>query len=115
MTAALAWRAIPLTIFCAGYGNVVMEVLRRGSPKITGPGGVFTPHLRLVANFFRVSVLFCIVLWAALQPVPSIVCSCMPTRNHVLYAHALRCVVTSPFPLHVRIKCPSSCMHRPFI
>lgn len=55
MTAALAWRAIPLTIFCAGYGNVAMEVLRRGSPKITGPGGVFTPHLRLVANFFRVS------------------------------------------------------------
>lgn len=54
MTAALAWRAIPLTIFCAGYGNVAMEVLRRGSPKITGPGGVFTPHLRLVANFFRV-------------------------------------------------------------
>eukprot|EP00904_Undaria_pinnatifida_P013926 jgi/Undpi1/9664/HiC_scaffold_27.g12120.m1 len=53
MTAALAWRAIPLTIFCAGYGNVAMEVLRRGSPKITGPGGVFTPHLRLVANFFR--------------------------------------------------------------
>lgn len=54
MTAALAWRAIPTTIFCAGYGNVAMEVLRRGSPKITGPGGVFTPHLRLVANFFRV-------------------------------------------------------------
>ncbi|CAM9805182.1 unnamed protein product [Ectocarpus sp. 4 AP-2014] len=53
MTAALAWRAIPFTIFCAGYGNVAMEVLRRGSPKITGPGGVFTPHLRLVANFFR--------------------------------------------------------------
>lgn len=56
MTAALAWRAIPMTIFCAGYGNVAMEVLRRGSPKITGPGGVFTPHLRLVANFFKVSV-----------------------------------------------------------
>lgn len=54
MTAALAWRAIPLTIFCAGYGNVAMEVLRRGSPKISGPGGVFTPHLRLVANFFKV-------------------------------------------------------------
>ncbi|CAN0145968.1 unnamed protein product [Scytosiphon promiscuus] len=53
MTAALAWRAIPLTIFCAGYGNVAMEVLRRGSPKISGPGGVFTPHLRLVANFFK--------------------------------------------------------------
>lgn len=58
MTAALAWRAIPLTIFCAGYGNVAMEVLRRGSPKITGPGGVFTPHLRLVANFFRVRFFF---------------------------------------------------------
>ncbi|CAM9618906.1 unnamed protein product [Ascophyllum nodosum] len=53
MTAALAWRAIPMTIFCAGYGNVAMEVLRRGSPRITGPGGIFTPHLRLVANFFR--------------------------------------------------------------
>ena len=62
MTAALAWRAIPLTIFCAGYGNVAMEVLRRGSPKITGPGGVFTPHLRLVANFFRVRFFFLVFL-----------------------------------------------------
>lgn len=55
MTAALAFRGIPLTIFCAGYGNVAMEILRRGAPRITGPGGAFTPHLRLVANFFRVS------------------------------------------------------------
>lgn len=55
MTAALAWRAIPLTIFCAGYGNVAMEVLKRGSPRIVNANGMFTPHLRLVANFFRVS------------------------------------------------------------
>ena len=71
MTAALAWRAIPLTIFCAGYGNVAMEVLRRGSPKITGPGGVFTPHLRLVANFFRVC-LFLSFLFVLYIAVPSL-------------------------------------------
>ncbi|CAM9237205.1 unnamed protein product [Chrysoparadoxa australica] len=53
LVGALAYRGIPLTVFCAGYGNVALEVMRKGAPKIVGPGGAFTPHFRLIANFFR--------------------------------------------------------------
>jgi hypothetical protein len=53
MLSALAYRGIPTTIFCPGYGNVAMEVMRRGVPGIFGPNGSFNPHLRLISNFFR--------------------------------------------------------------
>eukprot|EP01084_Bolivina_argentea_P106639 190780_1 len=53
MLTALAYRGIPTTIFCPGYGNVAMEVVRKNVPGICGPNGSFNPHLRLVSNFFR--------------------------------------------------------------
>ncbi|CAN0094755.1 unnamed protein product [Phaeothamnion confervicola] len=50
---ALAYRGVPLTLYCAGYGNVAMEVIRRGAPKILGPNGALSPSIRIVSNFFR--------------------------------------------------------------
>lgn len=53
MIAALLFRGIPITIFCSGYGHVCLEVLRRGVPAIMGPGGNYSPHLKLISNFFK--------------------------------------------------------------
>jgi hypothetical protein len=41
-------------ICSAGYGNVAMEVLKKGAPSIVGPGGAsLSPHLKLVSNYFN--------------------------------------------------------------
>ncbi|KAG5191142.1 pyrimidine 5'-nucleotidase-domain-containing protein [Tribonema minus] len=50
---ALAYRGIPINVVCTGYGNVAIEVLRRGAPSIAGPNGALSPHLHMIANFFQ--------------------------------------------------------------
>jgi len=53
MLGGLAYRGIPLTVVCTGYGNVAMEIIRRNAPACSGPGGSLSPHIKIVSNFFQ--------------------------------------------------------------
>ncbi|GAB5029612.1 5-nucleotidase [Nannochloropsis oceanica] len=53
MLKPLAFQGVPLTIFCAGYGDVAAQVLALSTPGLTGPEGFLPPNIRLVSNFLR--------------------------------------------------------------
>ena len=49
----LAFHGVPLTLFDAGYGEALTQILALSLPGLTGPEGFLPPNVRLVANFFR--------------------------------------------------------------